>query len=244
MQVKIKHIVYIIIAALIFFGGFKVKDYFADKQLQEARLELKKERIKNDTLKKVTDGLYTKLAADTLTIRDLKRVSDSLSLELKKPAEIVYIQAKPQDKEADTVDVVVVKDTTVTIEDFYPQKETFFVRYTSSINTKRGVGESKWNFQPISISIGLEENKDGTWKSNIKVPEFLTISKVDVLSKPRNSFENVDNFDFIMGGGLSKNFLQDQTNVRANIGLRYKDFIIIAGATTDAQTDITLNYQF
>lgn len=245
MKIQFKHIIYLIVIILLLGVGFYVGKKIEEKNTDKAILELKKERIQNDSLTKVKDGLYTKLAADTLTIKELKEVNDSLGLELQKPKEIVYIKTTPKDSENKEIEIVTVKDTTITTEDYYPQKENYFVRYSSEVNTKTGQGVADWNFNGIDISIGLEEQEDGTWKSNIKAPDYLNVNKVDILSEPREEQETLrKHIQFIAGGGYSTNFSTEQESLRANIGLRLGNIILMVGGTTNNQVDATLNYQF
>ena len=79
------------------FATYKITRFFTDKSQEKLRRELRVEKIKNDTLTKIKEGLYTKLVADTLTKRELRQKVDSLKLEIKDP-KIIFLFRDPVER--------------------------------------------------------------------------------------------------------------------------------------------------
>lgn len=217
-------IITVIAVIAIIFATWKAVDWWYSKKLDEAAETLRREKIKNSELTKIKDGLYTKLAADTLTIKQLRQLSDSLKLELENPEVITEVKWKIKYIEK-PVDSVNVTDSTVTITDNYPNKENPFVTYKASVNKFTGEGIGSFNFNEVKFALGIEEQEDGTFKVNTKVPEYFVITGLEVKALPMAE-KKVDNFGFIGGVNFGRQFL-DQNNVYGvSAGIRYKKLYV------------------
>ena len=218
---KNQNTVITIIALLaIMFATWKVADWWYSKKLDDSAETLRREKIKNSELTMINEGLYTKLAADTLTIKQLKKLNDSLELKLENPEVITQVKWKIKYLEK-PVDSVSVTDSTVNVVDNYPNKENPFVTYKASINKFTGKGKGSFDFTPQDFFIGIGQNEDGTYSVNTKVPEFVTITGLNVEALPMAE-KKVDNFGVIFGVNYGRNFL-DKTNLYGvSGGIRYK----------------------
>ena len=112
-RTKLLTIVLIGLAILLTFKGVT---WYYSEQLEDSRIALRKELIKNSKLEKIEEGLYTKLVADTLKIKELRRLNDSLGLEVKNPKIITKVVFVPKEIEK-AVDSIVVTDSIISIVD-------------------------------------------------------------------------------------------------------------------------------
>ena len=62
------------------------------KKLEKAQIELRTTKIKNDTLVQINDRQYTKLVADTLTEKQLRKKIDSFGVTINKDGQDRYYQ--------------------------------------------------------------------------------------------------------------------------------------------------------
>ena len=231
-QKNIFNIIAVIAIVLITLRG---ANWYYGKQNEADKIALRKQRIKTSELTQLKEGLYTKLVADTLTIKDLKRVNDSLALELDNPTIVTVVEWKYKEVEK-PVDSVVVKDSTLQIVDTYPSKDNPFVTYRAEVNKFTGEGLGKFSFNPQEVRLGIGENEDGTYSVNAGVPDYLTITGLDVQSRPLEPVK-IDNFGWIAGARIGKDFTDLSSYFKVNGGIRYKKLYFIVGAGTNGTVE-------
>lgn len=233
-------ILVILVLLLIGFAAFIHHKYTSE--IDNLKVSLKKELIKNDSLKKVADGFYTKLVADTLTKRELRRLNDSLKLELKTPKIITQIVFVPKEQETEIVEIE--KDsTTLKLTDYYPDKDNPFIIYKSLIDLENKTGIGNFTFNSVKIDLGIGENPDGTFTINTKLPEFLEIASLDVSSQPITPTK-VKNFGFLLGTGIGNNFRDDSPYMKLSTGVRYKKLYLDIQTGTNETAEVIIKYEF
>lgn len=229
-------------AVLAVLATFFITSNIKDRQLEAQKQELRKEILRNDSLVKINDELYSKRVADTATIRQLKRLNDSLNLELKNPKVIVITKLQPKDQEG-PIDSVDVSNDLVTVEDHYPDQDNPFVSYFGRIDLTTKSGEGTFKFRELHLDLGITQNNDGTYSLNTKVPDFMVVNSVDVTSLPMDT-EKPDNFGWLLG--VKGNYSFEDQNVGYEIigGIRYKKVNIITSANTHKQVGAGLIFEF
>lgn len=223
----------ILLIAGLYFGN----EYYK-KQLEAEREGARREKIKNSELTKINEGLYTKLAADTLAIKELKKLNDSLELKLENPEVVTVVKWKIKYLEK-PVDGIVVKDSTMSLVDTYPDSINPFVTYRLKVDLKKWTGTGSWDFTPQEIVLGIGQNEDGTYSVNTKVPEFLSITGLDVSSLPMKT-QKPDNFGWLLGVKGGKNFLDNNNLYGISGGIRYKKFYLDTDVLVGQDTAIGL----
>jgi len=213
-------IITIIAIVAIIFATWKVVDWWYSKKFDEAAETLRREKIKNSELTKINDGLYTKLAADTLTIKQLNKLNDSLELKLENPEVVSVVKWKIKYVEK-PLDSLTVQDSTLTLVDTYPDVLNPFVTYKLKLDLSKLQGTGSWDFTPQELVLGIGQNEDGTYSVNTKVPDFLEITGLEVNSLPMAD-KKVDNFGFIVGPKVGRNFLDTSNLYGISGGIRYK----------------------
>lgn len=239
---KLNSILIIVVVILIALGGFKLGEHIQNKKTEETRLELRKQIIKADSLTKLKEGLYRKLVADTMTIAQLRRQADSLKLELKNPKIVIKTVYKFKEIEK-PIDGIVVKDSTLEVNDAYPNKTNPFVKYFAKINLKTNAGVGKFTFEPLNINLGIEQNADGTYGLNSSVPDFINISSIDVTALPLDPVRT-DNFGILLGAGLGQDFNDNSNFFVISSGIRYKKVILDIQGTSNKTLSSTLKFEF
>lgn len=240
MNFNIKNIAIIVLLIIIFLAGFFVSKHFSKNKIED----LRKEIIKNDSLVQIDSVTYKKLVADTLTKRQLRKEIKDLKVSLKDPKTITKIKFVPRDiikKEIDTVTIT--KDTIINVVDFYPNKSNPFIRYSAQINYPSKNSFSNWEFYPQNINLVIGKNDIGMYEVVSKVPEFIKINSVDVLSKPITANKK-DNFGFLFGAGYGKDFRFNTEYLTANAGIRFKKTYILFNINTNETANIGLNFEF
>ncbi|MCB1712425.1 MAG: hypothetical protein KDH96_08095, partial [Candidatus Riesia sp.] len=175
--------------------------------------------------------------------RELNKIVDSLEIELEAKPKVVYkIKYVPKEVEKPVDSIKIDKDS-VQVEDYYPQKDNYFVKYKNKISLADSTGIGEWTFQPISLSGVISQREDGIFQADFKTPEWLKIEDVDIQAIPLEP-PKIDNFGWILGGGLGKDFKADETFVRLSAGLRYKKFFLDVGATTNQTLDAGIKVEF
>jgi len=235
-----KYLKWIVVIVFIIIN-IKVVSYFSNRKVEALQRELRAEIIKHDELKKINKTLYTKLVADTLTKRQLNKIIDSLELQVKNPkivTEIVFVPVEV----TKPIDGIVVKDSTLSINTYYPSKEDPFVNYKSKINLKTNKGEETFSFTPISIALGIGQNKDGTFSLNTKVPEFIKVLKIDVQALPMTPVKK-DNFGWLIGGGIGTDFVGGEY-YNGSFGVRINKVYIEVEAATNKTLEGKIKFEF
>ena len=229
----------IILASII---TFKVTDYFADKRLEKERIETRKLKIANSKLEKISEGHYQKLVADTLTKKQLRERIDELEIKVKDGVLVAESNIKPKDVEKQ-IDSVLITPDSISIIDYYPKKENFFIKYSALLNLKDSTQIGKFSFSPLSISMVVSEQEDGTFLTDLKAPDFITLESLDVQSLPLTP-PKIDNFGFLAGGGVNRGFQDGSLGYEIMAGLRIKKFNLITSVNTQQQFGLAALIEF
>lgn len=219
-----KTIVAVVIVMILALVGLKLTRDYYKKEIEKVEYRERVAIIKNDSLTKLAEGLYTKVVADTATIKQLRKVVDSLKLEIKDPEVIIKTVFVPKEVEK-PIDGIVVKDSIIQTKDNYPNSVNPFVKYESTIDVKKGTGVGKFSFNPIEMNLVIGENEDGTHSLTTKLPEYFQVSSVEVLSKPMEVKEE-DNFGWLVGVGGGKDFYNNTPYLGGSLGIRYKKYYL------------------
>src|SRR5690625_3693569 len=242
MKKNIENILVTIVIILIFVLININNRWYYKKKIDEERRKYNTELIRNDSLIKVSETQYSKLIADTLTISQLNRKVKQLQIELKaKPKVITETKYIPKEIEKE-VEVVKVVGDTVKIEDYYPNKESYFVKYENEISIKDKKGSSKFFFNPLKVTSVVSQRKDGLFQVDFKTPEWLEISSVNIQSTPLEK-EKVKNFGILIGAGIGRNFDENKNNIRIESGIRFKRMYLDLGFNTSNTADLTLKFE-
>ena len=194
-------------------------------------------------MRKLSDGYYQKLVADTLTKSELKKLAgDIVDLQNRKPIIVERIIIKPEYIEKEIDGVKVDKDS-VYIEDYYPNKESPFLKYSNRFSLKSEKGISQFEFDSINLSAVITQRKDGLFEADIKGPEFLKISNVDIQSIPLTP-EKPDNFGILMGVDYGVDFKNKTNFINVSSYIRNKKFYIGGGVNTNGQFSGGVKYEF
>lgn len=240
MKKNIENILVILVIILIF--GLIINRWYYKKKIDEERRKYNIELIRNDSLIKVSETQYSKLIADTLTISQLNKKIRQLQIDLKaKPKVITEIEYIPKEIEKE-VEVVKVVGDTVKIEDYYPNKENYFVKYDNEVSIKDKKGTSKFSFRPLKVTSVVSQRNSGLFQVDFKTPEWLEISSVNIQSTPLEK-EKVKNFGILIGAGIGRNFDENKNNIRIESGIRFKRMYLDLGFNTSNTADLTLKFE-
>lgn len=221
---------YWVIIALLLFLLYTTYSHLTDT----INSQEKEWRLRTDTLVKINETQYTKLVADTLTKKQLKKVIDSLELEnIKKPKTVTVIDWKIKDGQGRVDTLYLPMDgKPLYVSDYYPNKEKPFVNYT----LKDSIG--KFKFYPAQISLVVSENPDGTWKTDIKTPEYFEITDIKAVGIKRPTIQKTT--PFYIGGGIQKQ--GQKTPYSVNAGVKLGRYLIIGGYNTESQGELKILY--
>lgn len=204
----------------------------AEKREFQAKQETRVQAIKSDSLKKVSDGYYQKLVADTLTQKQLKKLAAEITeLKNRKPVSVTktIIQPVRIEKEIDSVSS---EGDSIFIEDHYPNKVSPFLRYTNRLSLTTLKGESAFTFNPISLSQVVTKKEDGLYQVDFKAPDFLEVKSLDIQTEPQ--LEPVkDNWGTLIGLEYGKNLDTNKQLLGINVYERYKKFYFGGSVTTN-----------
>jgi len=229
------------IIIILIFSGWLGKNYY-NKKLNIAKNEIRTLTISKDELLKINNEQYRKLVGDTLTQKQLNKIVDSLKIKLEtKPKIIIKTVFVPKEQENPIDDVIVNKDSLI-INDYYPNKENYFIEYLAKINlnTQKGVG--KFTFVPIELSLIISQRKDGIYQLDAKTPNWLIINDIKVQSIPL-SVPKIDNFGWIIGGGYGKDYNTFENYFKINVGFRWYKLYFLGGIGTNGNADVNINLE-
>lgn len=241
IKLSTKQILLLIILVLFFISGFFVSKYFSDKSKEKIKRELRIERIKNDSIKKVSDGHYSKLVADTLTKRQLKKRVKELEFKIENPIETGVIVLDFDEKETNIQGEK--KDSIISITDYYPSKEDPFITYSASINTFDYTTRGIFQIKSLELLTAKGISKDNTTEFNIKVPKFATVSSLDIQSR-ENYVPKKDDFGYLLGGQAVMDYNTKEVHAGINFGIRYKKTYLTVGTTTNNTIQTGLTFEF
>lgn len=239
MKTETKRILRVMALVILVIVAFSLQRECSGREIKKLEKELKKEKIRNDTLVKVNETQYRKMVADTASARELKKLVDSLQIVVEgKPKEVVVVKYKIKEKEVPGKTII--KDTIIESTGYYPQEENYFAKVDVSINTKNLFTKYNFKFRPIDLSMVISEGRDGIFRADIKVPEYMTVGNVDIVARPRETEKDKkNNFGFLIGAGVGKSFkYEEEVFGRFSTGIRYKKFYLDLGASTNQTIDL------
>lgn len=190
-------------------------------------------KIENDSLKQVNETQYKKLIDDRLTRKELRQIINELGIKDVPKPEIVVVTEYKIKEVTKSVDKIEYVNGKVEVEDYYPNIEKPFIRYSLKDSV------SNFKFYPFEMAIVVSENRDGTWQVDSKVPDFISISKIEA-NAIRTKTERKR--PFIVGAGYTH--YKDVNVFEASIGVKVKNTFITGTATTDGGYGIKTFYNF
>jgi hypothetical protein len=215
------------------------------REIEKLRAENKKNILRGDSLVKINETTYTKYVADSLTIRELRKIIQDLDIKVKNPKMLTRIVYVNKDIEKD-IDGIVVNDSIINILDHYPNKENATITYDASLNILTQKGRSKFSFKEQQLNLVVSQDKNGMWRATLKTPnEFVNINSLDVLTLPSVTEEvKVKNFGWLLGAKYNTNLTSDTNNAELLGGFRYKRVNIIGSVNTDKQIGLGTLFEF
>lgn len=209
-----------------------VKTNKINSELLKEKLKYKTEIIKNDSLQKINEGHYRKLVADTLTRKQLKDlIADVTELKNRKPISLTTTIIKPVEIRKETDQISVEKDS-VFIEDYYPNKETSFLKYTNRFSLSTQKGLSNFSFNEITLKQVVTKKENGLYQVDFKGPDFLELKSLDIQTEPMSEPVK-DNWGTLIGVEYGQN-LENKTNIfEVNLYQRYKKIYVGASVSTN-----------
>ena len=221
------------VVIMLVIATFKISQYFSDKKFEAQRIEIKKLKIKNDTLTKVSEGHYRKLVADTLTKKELNKKIRELEIKVKDGVIVEKIILVPKEVEK-PIDSLTITNDSIIISDYYPKKDNWFARYKATVNLNDSTSLGKFTFGELPISLVISEQEDGTFRSDLKAPDFIKVTSLEVLSLPLEPTKT-DNFGWLVGGKINRNFQNGDLGYEILGGVRIKKINIITSINTNEE---------
>lgn len=220
---------------------FLTKGYYNDL-VEDAKEETRVERIRASTLEKVAEGHYRKRVADTLTIRDLKKVVDSLGIEIKKKPKIVERIVFKFIEVEKPVDGFVVTDSTFELEDTYPDKVAPFIKYNFKYSFLTSQSQGKFTIGKIPIGIVISGER-GVYQADIKAPDFIEVESIDFQGTPFEDY-TPNHFGWLAGVGYYNNILEQTNSLGLSGGIRYRKLYVIGSVQTNTTVAIKSLIEF
>lgn len=204
--------------------------------------ELRKEKLKRDTLQKINEGLYSKLIADTLKKKELEKEIKELGIKLKEALAVGEIELQPETIIKEVIDTVYIDSLkrTAYIKDFYPDKEEVFVEYSANIDIEKGTTSSRWEFRPIPINIVMGYNDKNELVVLSKVPEYIKINNLSLQSRPQEKTKK-KTFGWITGVGAGIDLDNKYKYLTLNTGIRISKSYLMIGAGTNNNIQLTFS---
>lgn len=225
----------IIAALLIIAAIFYLRKEQEKTKRFETEQELRVTKIRHDSIVKITGGYYQKLVADTLTKIQLKRLtSQVIDLKEREPVSITTIEAGPKNL-AKEVDKIELKEDSLFVEDYYPNKIKPFLKYTNNISLKTKLGKSNFKFSTIKITQVVTKKENGLYQIDFISPDFIDVRSIDIQSEPMEK-KKIDNWGTIIGMDYGKNLNTQKSTFGISVYKRYKKFYI--GASIDSEQSV------
>lgn len=194
----------------------------------------KNHKFKTAKLEKVSETQYRKIVADSLTKRQMRNVIDSLGIEVvRKASQVITLDAEVREIEK-VVDKIVYVNKKVQVEDYYPNKEKPFVRYTLNDTI------SSFKFYPINLSLALSQGKDGIWTVDSKVPEFMKITDINAVGLSKREVKK--RTPFLLGAGIE--FRENESPLQVIGGVKTGDLYILGSYNTKKEFGVKTIYNF
>lgn len=198
----------------------------------KTQIQWKTSLIAQDSLKKLSDGYYQKLVADTLTLSELKKVASKyVDLKGRDPVYVTEVVAKPKFAEK-VIDGVVVKGDSIRIEDYYPSKEDPFLKYTSNVSIATQKGVSQFNFNSIKLVQVVTRKPNGIYQVDFITPKFIEVESLSIQSEPMVK-EVKDNWGTLVGADYGRNLESSKDIIGVSVYQRYKKVYLGIGVDTE-----------
>lgn len=239
MKLNTTSILIIIIIALLGIGFFTYNRM--QNKIDESREEVRKSIIKQDSLRYV-NGEYRRLVGDTATVKELRDRIRELQLQVEDPIIIEKIVFKPVDT-VKLIDSIYINEGIAYIDDYYPNKENYYVRYSNHFSLDNLTGNSEWRWQNIDIDLAISQNEDGTFETTLRAPEFIRINQLEVTALPLTPYKP-DNFGILLGAGYGSDFVNGQNYVKVSAGIRYKKTYLEVQGNSNKQADLGVKFEF
>lgn len=218
------------------------------KQLSNNVIGLQKEILASDSLRKLSDGNYTKL------IDSFKSQKELLS-ELKVSNKDLYNRIKDNGEKITQLNqyfisfkskldsgFALVKDSNnYELTLFYPQKTDWFVNWNGLINRNNGKYLGNWNFGKLKFGVTVTQQKNGLWRTYVSGPDFLLLDSIRVEALMVDNPLKERNVEFLTGLGYRWNPFKNEKNLVFSGGLQWKNSNIIL---LDIATDNTISGKF
>lgn len=213
------------------------------KQKFLMQLEARKTKLSSDSLLIISEGHYQKLVADSLEIGELKSIIDSvIDLNGRTPKTITKTVIKPIEI-IKYVDSTRIKNDSIFITDYYPDKETSFLKYTNRTSLATQKGKSKFNFSPITLNHIVSKKNNGFYTVDFVGPEFIEVESLDMQAEYLPA-EEKDNWGTLIGVEYGQN-LENQTNIfEINAYQRYKKFYFGGAVSTNKDLKAGIKIEF
>ena len=213
------------------------------KEKFQAQQELRKKKIAQDSLVKLSNGYYVRLVADSLTEKQLKRQAEKIiELEGRKPIIVEKIVVVPEYIEK-PVDNITVKEDSIYIEDYYPNKQNPFLIYTNTFSYINQEGISKFNFLPITLGKVITEKDNGLYQIDFKGPKWLIVESIDIQAEPLAE-ETKDNWGTLIGFEYGKTLDIEEDIFEINVYQRYKKFYVGGAISSDKNLKVGLKFEW
>lgn len=233
MKLNGKTIIIIVLCFVVAFVSINATKAIYEGKVAKVKRELKNYKIRNDSLTKVSEGHYKKLVADTLTKKQLRQKVDSLELKVKKP--IIITKTEYKFKDIETEGSIKQTDSTMFYTDYYPQKENPFIVYQSNVNKIKETFEGSFTLNPISIDFVFSQNEDGTYQLDTKLPDFISVTSIDIESIPlEETFISEKTFTTFAGLKYNHTFTSQDPSVEVMFGARYRKINLIGSLNTNS----------
>ena len=216
----------VVVVLLITFFQIK-KD---NQHLQEQVIAYQKEIIQLDTLRKISDGNYSKLV-------DIFKTEKDLMSDLKKSYIEVYNHVKSNNEKLLALNqyfisfknkldsgIATLKDSnSYEMKLFYPDQSDWFVNWNGIISKNTGNYNGAWNFGQLKFGVTLTQQTNGLFKSYITGPKFLMLDSIKVESLPPVIPLKERNLEFLLGGGYRFNIDQTKKAFVIGAGFQWKN---------------------
>lgn len=237
MLEKIKNNLLLIglILLLLFLGISYLQMRKENKDLQDQLVFTQKDIIKNDSLRKISDGNYSKLVdffkTDNELMNDLKKSNIDLYNRVKSGNEKIlelndyFITFK---KQLDSGFATMKDSNTYEMSLFYPEKSNWFVNWNGLLSKNTGQYNGSWSFGQLKFGVTLTQQPNGLFKSNISGPSFLVLDSIKVESLPPVQLIKERNLEFLLGGGYKYNLNSKDKSIILSTGFQWKNANIIS----------------
>jgi len=206
----------LIILLIVISGFFLIKWNISQHETKKVQDEYAKEILQYDSVKIVSDGIWSKYVAQTKEVSVLRNLKDSIpelwriikdNNEKVKLQSYVNLTLQSKVDSLQKVGIVYIteKDSIFPRIDFasyYPNPGYAFITFKGTIY--KGLLNDSWEFGNLSLGLTVTETQPGIWKSYLSGPDWITINDLQVQSTIK---EKKDPFlKIYVGAGYFRSF--------------------------------------